>query len=154
MSLDLDCVITRDLAPLFAGMDVPFKGWLSMGRRRDPCIYNASIYLIEPQKYAHLWHDFNPRTSPATLKSLKFIGTEQAWHSYRLGDKQPAWTGRDDGVYSYRYQIRQTGKLPDNARIVFFHGPQKPWSANKWLNSVHGEECTRARESWIREHYR
>jgi hypothetical protein len=126
VSLDLDCCIVGDLSPIFDRTE-PFLGWLSKGKRDLPCIYNASLWMADTEAFPELFTTFDAKRSPQLMEKLGYVGTEQAWMSYKLGDRQPAVTWRE-GVVSYRFQVRANkGRLPDDARIVFFHGPKKPW---------------------------
>lgn len=143
ISLDLDCVVVDDVAPLF---DQPgdFIGWFAFGRRDNPCVYNASIWAQKLETRRDIWDTFDAETAASELLRAgyrHFHGTEQAWQSYKLGPDQKAWTWRD-GVASYRYQVRKMQKcgLTPGARIVFFHGPEKPWQLRDHL-------------PWVKEHY-
>jgi hypothetical protein len=143
ISLDLDCVVTDDLAPLFDRTE-PFIGWLSLGIRRTPIVYNASIWAMDTGAFPEVWTSFSSKRVIRELAKAgyeHFHGTEQAWASYKLGRNQPAWTWKD-GVISYRFQLERyhKSKLIPGARIVFFHGPKKPWNLRK-------------RIPWIAEHY-
>lgn len=143
VSIDLDCVITGDLTPLF---DVPddFKMWGDTARSTQ---YNGSLWLMRTGKRAHVWHEFL-RTGAAeaynTTRKAGMIGTDQAWISHVLGRGEAMWT-REDGVYSFRNQVAQRPKrdLPVNAKIIFFHGRHDPWH----------DDVQRA-YPWVREHYR
>jgi hypothetical protein len=67
--------------------------------------------------------------------------------SYVLGGGEATWD-RNDGVWSYqdeivrRKRITLQEQLPENAKVVIFHGPYDPW--HKTVN----------RTPWIMEHYR
>lgn len=145
ISLDLDCVIVDDLAPLF-DREEPFIGWLSFGDRRNPVIYNASIWAADTDFRPDIWESFNTKTAVAELAKAGFddtAGTEQAWVSYKLGPNQPAWYWRD-GVVSFRYQLRARRGFPltKGSRIVFFHGPKKPWDIRHqvpWIKANYPE---------------
>jgi hypothetical protein len=139
VSLDLDCVILDDLRPLW---DRPedFVGWA--GTTKPVTAFNGSMWLLTPGKRSKVWTDFNPAYSPGLAKRAGFYGSDQAWLSYVLGTGEARWSTRD-GVFSYRLHVApQRGRLPDNARIVFFNGKCDPWSPE-----VGGLD-------WIRAHYR
>ena len=123
VSLDLDCVITGDLEPLW---DRPeeFVIWGDTARRTP---YNGGMFLLTAGSRRRVWDEFDPDCSPALTRSLGMIGSDQAWIAACLGPGEPRWT-IDDGVYSFNNHIRRCGgKLPANARIVFFHGRADPW---------------------------
>ena len=46
--------------------------------------------------------------------------------SFILGKGERTW-GRSDGVYSFRKHVKPLGHLPDDARMVMFHGNVDPW---------------------------
>ena len=121
--LDLDCVITGDLTPLWDRRD-DFVIWKSSTPGN---FYNGSMFLLEAGKKAEVWRDFDPVNSPYLTKQARLYGSDQAWIAYRLGGGEPVW-GPEDGVYSMRNQVAPGGnRLPENARIVFFHGKGDPW---------------------------
>lgn len=149
--VDLDTVIVGDLAPLWD--------------RPEDCVtyscpglggaINGAMFMGVGQTRRHVWDLFDPLTSPATTKALGYKGSDQAWLTATLQWCSGKWTAAD-GVYDYsdlrpkrpRQYVRsarlaaqyvQPAPLPDNARVVFFHGKPDPW------------ECT---EEWVKENYR
>lgn len=143
ISLDLDCCIVDDVAPLFDD-PAPFIGWFAFGRRDNPCVYNASFWVQDTDWRTDIWTSFKAETAAVELLRAGYRnchGTEQAWQSHKLGPDQKAYTWRD-GVASYRYQIRKmpAENLTPGARIVFFHGPVKPW---------HLKDSS----PWVKHHY-
>jgi hypothetical protein len=137
VSLDLDCVITGDLSPLW---DRP-QDFVIWGDTNPRTLYNASMFLLRAGTRTRVWTEFNPRTSPKQSLAARQFGSDQGWIGTVLGKGEARWTAAD-GVYSYRNQIQAKGnKLPANARIVFFHGVVDPWSA------------AARRLPWVLEHY-
>lgn len=134
-SLDLDLVITRDVVPVFDRSEPlvllrdPYK----------PTQYNGSLVLMTAGARPDLWEGFAPNRSPQIARGAGFMGSDQAWLSWRVVGA-PAWDTRD-GIYSYGKDIAQTGTLPDDARIVSFHGRVDPWH----------QEAQRL--GWVREHW-
>ena len=125
VSLDLDCVIVRDMTPVWDRTD-DFVIW---GDTNPSTLYNGSMVMMTAGARAEVWNDFDPVKSPELARRAGNFGSDQAWISYRLGPGQPKWT-RHDGVYSFRNEIQRMGmRLPENARIVMFHGAHDPWSA-------------------------
>jgi hypothetical protein len=139
VSIDLDCVITGDITPLF-DRDDDFVIW---GDQLKHTPYNGSMWMMTAGARSFVWKDFDPIESPKTAHKAGYYGSDQAWMSFRLGPHQAKWT-RKDGVYAFRTDIRRNGgRLPADARIVFFQGNVDPWTpAAKKL-------CP-----WIEEHYR
>jgi hypothetical protein len=135
--LDLDCVVTGDLAPLW-DRDEDFVIW---GDTTPRTPYNGSMFLLRAGSRRQVWEDFDPVTSPAKGRALGYFGSDQAWIGACLGPHEARWS-QGDGVYSYRNDIKRAGGLPDDARIVMFHGGVDPWSAEA------------QRLPWVREYYR
>jgi hypothetical protein len=139
VTLDLDTIIVGDVTPLWSRPE-DIVLWGDTNRTTH---YNGSMILLRTGTRTKVWTDFDPRTSPARTKAQRQFGSDQGWISYCLGRREAMWT-LNDGVYSWRgHLLPRGGALPDNARIVMFHGKQKPWS-----------DEARNKHGWIREHYR
>jgi hypothetical protein len=139
VSLDLDCVITADVTPLW---DRPeeFVIWGDTARGTP---YNGSMFLLTAGARRRVWDTFDPLRSPAVAKALGYIGSDQAWIGACLGTQERKW-GKSDGVYSFRNEIHGRRRdLPGNARVVMFHGRFDPWMPH-----------IQAQHRWIREHWR
>lgn len=132
VSVDLDCIITGDLRPLW-DRDDDVMLW------RDPFYpaqANGSMLLLRAGSRPQVWERFDPDRSPQIARGAGFMGSDQAIISWML-PSAPKWT-QDDGVYSYRIDCK--GGLPKDARIVFFHGKPK--------------QDAPGLPAWIAEHYR
>lgn len=139
VSLDLDCVITRDMVPVWDRKE-DFVIWGDTSPRTP---YNGSMILMTAGSRRKVWEEFDPHTSPAIATKKGYFGSDQAWIGACLGPNETKWT-RFDGVYSYRNDIRpRRGDLPDDARIVIMHGQWDPWSPEVW-----------GRHPWVRQNYR
>lgn len=151
VSIDLDCVVTGDLTPLF---DRPedFIIWQDVDPRQPYC---GSMFMMTAGARAQVWTDFDRNLSPERVKAGDFIGSDQGWFAECLGPGEAMWT-KDDGVLSFRVNIEKRtkmpgrakrlghyGGLPDHARIVFFHGPYDP-----------SESAVQDRHPWIQQHWR
>lgn len=136
--VDLDCVITGDLAPLW---DRPesFVIWRSTTSGNP---YNGSMWMLTAGARPQVWADFDPDLSPRETRRAGLYGSDQAWIAHSLGGREAVWTPAD-GVHSYRNEIAGHGRLPPGARIVFFHGKHDPWDRE-----------VMARHPWVRESYR
>lgn len=141
VSIDLDCVITGDLRPLWDRPDdfVMYGAPTSTG-----IILNGSLWLMRAGTRSKVWETFDRRTSGARAHNSGCRGSDQGWIQYCLGNNGPSWTTRD-GVYSYKFDLlrRHGGALPPDARVVVFHGKPDPWDA-----------AALSRSPWIAEHYR
>lgn len=139
VTLDLDVIAVAKLNPIF---DVPedFKIW---GDTAKGTPYNGSLVLQTAGARRQVWDQFDPVASPARGRALGYIGSDQAWIAACLGPNEKKWTSKD-GVYSYRNEIApRVGKLPDNARLVVFHGYYDPW-----------HPTMRAKHEWVRRFYK
>ncbi|HVI92277.1 MAG TPA: hypothetical protein VM659_28565 [Dongiaceae bacterium] len=136
--LDLDCVIVRDMVPVW---DTPadFCIW---GDTNPMSPYNGSMQLMNTGARSQVWETFDPVESPKRSKAMGYFGSDQGWIAACLGPNENRWS-TVNGVYSYRNHIaRAAGKLPPNARIVFFHGQTDPWHPQAQALD------------WVKEHYR
>jgi hypothetical protein len=133
IALDLDVVLTADVAPLF---DRP-EDFIIWGDTHPRTFYNGSFWSLKAGALPEIWEEFDPQRSPALAKAAGHFGSDQAWLSYRLGTGRPTF-GQADGVYSFRVHVAPDGgRLPANARLVVFHGKIDPWSGEaqqlKWV---------------------
>lgn len=137
--MDLDVVVTGDLSPLFddpadfkiwGQTDFPGKQWV-----------NGSFFSLKAGSRPQVWTDFDPKTSPQKQKAAGARGSDQGWISYLLGPTVEKWSQKD-GIHSWRVHLApRGGNLPDNARLVCFHGKAKPWDYNV------------QQHKWVRRHY-
>jgi hypothetical protein len=138
VSLDLDCVITSDITPIW---DRP-EDFVIWGDFTNPkTAYNGSMFMLTAGARPQVWGEFDPAWSPFRAKQSGCWGSDQGWITFRLGTGEARWT-RQDGVFSFRNDVAPSGKLPAGARIVIFHGAQDPW----------GEFAQKY--EWVRTHYR
>lgn len=138
LSMDLDTVVTGDLAPL---VDRP-EDFVIWGDTEPRSWYNGSLFLLRAGARPQVWTKFDPARSPREAFKAGRFGSDQGWISHVLGPGEATWNVKD-GVYSYRVHLRpRGGKLPTGARVVNWHGRVDPWSAE-------GQALT-----WVREHYR
>lgn len=139
VSLDLDTVIVGDLRPLF---DRPedFAIW---GDTAPRTWYNGSFWLLTAGARTKVWDQFDPARSPQLAKAAGQLGSDQAWIGYCLGPHEKKLSQRE-GIYSWRVHLEpRGGMLPQNARMVMFHGHTDPWMPT-----------VQQRYPWIRQHYR
>jgi len=140
VSFDLDAVVTGDLTPVLNRKE-DFIIWGPDGRRTP---YNGSMWMMNAGARKQVWERFeaNPEKAIRRANGAGFYGSDQAWMCYALGPHEKRWRA-EDGVYSYRMHVKNNhGKLPKDARIVFFEGHYDP------DNAVTQRQCP-----WIKEHY-
>ena len=139
-SIDLDCVIVRNITPLINRKE-DFVCWGDTAKRTH---YNGGMWLLRAGTRTDVYDAFDPKQSPKLTRNKGIIGSDQAWISYVIDGKDPKWH-KEDGVYSFRNDFIGAGKtkLPPDARIVMFHGQHDPWTPD-----------IQARYPWIKEFYR
>lgn len=142
LSLDLDCVITGRLDDILDTRD-DFKMWGDTARSTQ---YNGSMVFMRVGARRQVWDNFVADPAKAWERTRKsgLIGSDQAWITLTLGKGEKMWT-QADGVYSFRNQLAPRPKrdLPENARIVFFHGIPDPWNGAvqrdfPWIKRYYG----------------
>jgi hypothetical protein len=95
-------------------------------------VYGGAMYLMNTGEHSYVWDTFDAKTSPQVVKDANYIGSDQAWMSYKLGPSQAVWTRRD-GVLSFQNDgnLLWYDQLPPRitrlAKIIHFHGHPKPW---------------------------
>jgi hypothetical protein len=124
VSIDLDCVIVGDMAPLWNRPE-EFIIWGSGTDKRVWC--NGSMWMMTAGARRQVWDSFHPVQSVKAAKKAGFFGSDQAIVAHMLGKKEAMWTTAD-GVYSFRVHLNGGSKqLPRDARVVFMHGRHDPW---------------------------
>jgi len=102
--VDMDCVITGDVSPLWDRKeDAVF--WDS-GFFWAP--YNGSMTLMNAGARRQVYEKFNPHSTPKLAADKGLVGTDQAVVAYILGLGQHTWTDERDGVWAFR-QLGYTG---------------------------------------------
>lgn len=139
VSLDLDVVVTADLGPVWDRPE-PFVGWMAPNTAHG-YVFNGSMWLFHAGTHSDIWTKFNANTSPQMTTKARYYGSDQAWISYMIGKQAVGWTSAD-GVYSFPRDVRRSGRLPPNARMVIFHGSLKPWDRNLVQS-----------QRWIKDHW-
>ena len=136
---DLDCVILKDITPLFDGKE----DFRMMASTNPANFYNGSMVLMNAGARAQVWDDFDPATSAQIAAEAGYVGSDQAWISHRLGNGEWLFTG-SDGVYPYRYLLNNMNDndMPNNARIIFFAGKFNPWDKHR-----------QDKHPWLRDNY-
>ena len=116
--MDLDCVISGPLDPLFDRDDdfVMFRG-TQPGRP-----YNGSMMMLRAGARPQVYEDFS--IDGATRAGQTYFGSDQAWIAQCLGPGEATW-GEEHGVLHW---WEGSGvPVPDAARLLFFVGRTKPW---------------------------
>ena len=135
VSVDIDCVVTGDLDPLFSRPE-DFVIWQDFSPIQPYC---GSMFMMTAGSRSEVWTTFSIEAATDAKEERGYVGSDQAWISSVI-PSAAMWT-RKDGVYSVRDKTFGAGKihsfrgmlqrgatrpLPDDARIVFFHGARDP----------------------------
>jgi glutathione synthase/RimK-type ligase-like ATP-grasp enzyme len=131
ISMDLDLVICANIDSLFQHKE-PFKIFKGTSRDRP---YNGSMQDIRAGVRPDLYERFNQEA--AEEARTQYLGSDQGWIAFSCGWTLPTW-GPEDGVYFYNAEFARKPR-PQNMRILFFPGKQKPWE--------------RLHDAWYREHW-
>lgn len=147
LSIDLDTVIVSDFTDLIQDVidrNVDFKIWGDTAKNTP---YNGSFWMLKLNSRNHVWETLLKagERAPILTKDKNYIGSDQGWMAYSMGEKEERWTSKD-GIYSFRNELTKTLKkddLPENAKIVFFHGKEDPWNKPikeryEWVNEFYG----------------
>lgn len=137
---DLDCVITGNIDHLLQDKS-EFRIWCP-DFERMPC--NGSLLLHKTGTRRRIWERFHPsRIDPehGLKRASHLTGSDQAWIALNLKPIDKFFK-QVDGIYSYRSHLPANGRLPEEARVVFFNGKENPWSPNP------------STLPWVQEHYR
>jgi hypothetical protein len=140
--LDLDTVILRNIDDILNDQS-DFKIWKVDGEEM-PC--NGSMVLHRAGTRPYIWERFDPARvcKNHSLKRVNgFNGSDQAFIAECLTQDDRFFT-KADGVFSFRCHIKErTNRLPDGAKIVFFHGAYDPW-----------HDRIKEQYNWVKENYK
>jgi hypothetical protein len=147
LQIDLDMVITDDITPL-VDREEPFVVWKSDSVGAIGYALNPSFLLVTAGARAHVWRTFINDTSGVLMRARRdCMGSDQAVMTDLLRDANvPVWT-EADGIIAYRVVCGPKGErgatLPDQTRVVSFHGPRDP-----------SHPAFQAASPWLAEHWR
>ncbi|KUL94319.1 hypothetical protein DK26_14990 [Bosea sp. WAO] len=133
VSMDLDCIISGPLDPLF---DRPEDIVLYRGATATRP-YNGSMLMMTAGARPAVHADLTPER--AVEAGHRFIGSDQAWISARLGYGEATW-GQEHGIVWFGSGV---ARVSPSTRIMFFFGNPKPWDL-----------VDRGVDDWAAEHYR
>jgi len=130
--LDIDLVAMRCFAPLLERSE-DFVGWRPNAKWGHPDRVAGGMYMLRTGSRTEVWDRFEGTGSIAAARRANFRGSDQAWISFCVGKDAAVWP-ENCGLYSIRDLKAGLLPLPEDARIVQFNGPQKPWtSALGWV---------------------
>lgn len=119
VNIDLDCIVTDKLDPLF-DVDDEFK--IMQGfNSTNPCPFNGSLWNFRAGERHDVWEDFSIGAFEKFNVPVHAIADDQGWLHYKFPQAQ-AYTPQD-GVYCFKKKTWPQGKqLPQGARVVAFPG--------------------------------
>ena len=134
---DIDVVILGDLASL-AKIPGEFVGWYpyrDWGKRKRR--FGGGIYVHTPGTRTAVYDEFirDPHAAIRTARLAGYRGSDQAWISYKLCEKEPCFP-RSAGIASVRDPGTSANVAPV-ATIVQFNGKTKPWESTwPWVKKA------------------
>lgn len=138
LSIDLDCVITGNINNILLDNNDFKINTFENKNNKWKQIYNGALFLMKTGSRSQVWDEFDVAKSPQLMENLKkenvLIGSDQAWIQYKLGTKEKRFTN-NDGIYDFS-MLENKNILPENAKIVFFHGKNDPYISKKNINWV------------------
>lgn len=133
--MDIDCVVTGPLDPLF---DVPDDFKMMIGTEPKSRPYNGSMLLMTAGARPKVFTEFTPER--AVMAGKHFLGSDQAWIAFALGWGEKTWSEKDGAMW---FSPRWSQGAP-GCRVMFFPGMPKPWQV----------DGSRPLDRLVREHYR
>lgn len=144
VSIDLDCVILKDITPLFNNNN-DFMMW------EKERMYCGSLWMLKSGARSEVWRKFSRRDlfkkgekwlhRRAYKRGFKTT-SDQSFISFMLYNKEKSWT-KKDGVYNFDTEIYKKQVNMNNVRIVFFNGKKDP--SDKHIQEQY---------PWIKENWR
>lgn len=133
--MDLDTIVTGDLSEIAAVNRLT----LLRDFYRADGLGSGLMFLPEADRRA-VWHHWIVHPSAFMAKAGR--GGDQAYLETQWLQRASRWQDLLPGqVVSYKAHVRHphhhprergTGSVPDNARLVCFHGKPRPWTTNLW----------------------
>jgi hypothetical protein len=137
--IDIDLILTASVDHLFE-QDEEFIGWRPYRDWGAKLRYGGGIYLLKSGTRSQVWENFQGQKSVEKARRHGYRGSDQAWISYCLchnAEKPEVHWTQEAGIYSVRDLDRTTMALPQNACLVQFNGPVKPWQTQvEWAQKA------------------
>lgn len=154
--LDLDLVITDNIDDLFTfepGQFCIIENW----SQRNKMIGNSSVYRYESDAHIDIYAHF--------CQNIEWVynnyGNEQEYLTRKVAETKPVKFWPDEWVRSFKRHslpnriLRRflSPTLPDNCKVLVFHGPPKPMEAviGHWDNK--GRMCYARPAPWILDYW-
>jgi hypothetical protein len=141
VGIDLDTLICGDIRSTFQTEGL-YVGW-HLKNWQQKWVFNGSLQMFTAGTLQEIWSDFDPSSSPKEALKAGFRGSDQAWLSYKLCEREGVVGLGWPLVSSYPLQNRIQGVLKHETRLIFFHGSEKPWDPNPMFHTP-----------WIKRYWR
>jgi hypothetical protein len=152
---DIDMIITDNIDDFwtFKGGDFCIiENWTQKGRG----IGNSSVYRYELENMHHIFHDFESRYEQVYNQ----FDNEQMYLTKMVNETMAVQWWPDDWCKSFKIHCMPPRllrgalrpKMPDNCKILVFHGPPKPTDAaiGRWVKHNGKRRIMRA-APWLHE---
>lgn len=128
--MDIDTIVLRNLDAMMAAWMKKTGGRMTMLRdvyRRGAC--GSGVMAFQDINHG-IYHRFrtNSRKIMAEYRTTRKWG-DQAYIQDSLRNF-PQQFG--DECVSYKAHVRQSGKIPESASIMYFHGKPRPWNVERF----------------------
>ena len=121
---DLDTVIVGDLTDVVRQATSPDVTLLSDFYRNART--NSGMMALSPEARAWTWESWDPATTPRVFRA-----GDGDWINDRWKGQAARWQEELPGqVVSYKAHCRTAAGVPQDARVVCFHGQPRPWRTN------------------------
>ncbi len=157
LGFDLDVVITGDLMPIWQmapGKIAMRHDWTE--KRKGRPTGHGSVFRYDPAEHPFLYDDLAANPYAEVEKAR---GSEQRYTSHKAMDRGVFDYIPEDWVVSFKYDCNpfptnwlRTPRLPQDARVVCFHGRPKMTDALSGYRGSfirHSKPCAWLREHWI-----
>ncbi|MGY9050238.1 glycosyl transferase [Puniceibacterium antarcticum] len=157
LGFDLDVVITGSLDPLLAlepGKVAMRHDWVE--KRKGRPTGHGSVFRFDPEVHGYLYDDLaaNPYKEVETAR-----GSEQRYTSHKAMDRGEFVYIPEPWVVSFKYDCNpfpgnyiRKPQLPDDARVVCFHGhPKMPEAIEGYGKSLirYSKPCDWLQDHWV-----
>lgn len=133
VSIDLDVVVTGDLAPVLQS-NAPLRIWNQAAG--EP--YNTSLFALEPGYGHEVWTEMSlGAVTQAVAQRQRWTG-DQSWVAHVLGPNEETF-GEETGVIQYR-RIYHAKEQPSGMKAAFLCGPYEPISESEispWIKRAY-----------------
>ena len=130
VSIDLDVLIQKDMAPLFEE-ECPFRAI-----RGESAVFNGTMWELAAGRYPEVWQDFVSDPEKAMLElnlavdmGGRYRGSDQGWMSLLLEGVGQFWDENDGVLHWSQEKYADRRHRLDDARMICFAGGIKPWQS-------------------------